>query len=247
MQAGDFSGEHDAEVFHAIDRNGWHMTTTERNDVGYCSALAYGEKYGFVCCVSMRQPCGEVSLVLARLLLGAMMYLGGDRLIGVSSTLSAVPTYVAAGFVEAHRVSECVTHIQSLAAPPADARLTRITGEHVPAVCEYDPQFFPGPRDAFVRSWTCQQGRIGMALIDAGRVLGYAVIRRPGPGPVDFLVGPLFADGLVEASLLLSGCRMRRCSESTADPVCPRFQPAGHSVHPTPHSRPVSSNSDFQM
>ncbi|MCP4022136.1 MAG: GNAT family N-acetyltransferase, partial [Desulfobacteraceae bacterium] len=55
----------------------------------------------------------------------------------------------------------------------------------------YDTDFFPAQRNAFLRAWLCQKDSPVLGIIEDGQLKGYGMIR---PCRTGFKIGPLFAD-----------------------------------------------------
>ena len=119
------------------------------------------------------------------------------RTVGLDGVPAQQPNYRKSGFELAWRnvryegLSRCDM--------PLDPRLARIGQGLMPSILAYDRPCFGAPREAFLTSWLRGGGRTGYAIVDAGEVLGYGVIR---PCREGHKIGPLFADDDAVADLI---------------------------------------------
>ncbi|MDP1983531.1 MAG: hypothetical protein Q8K23_13360 [Sulfuritalea sp.] len=69
---------------------------------------------------------------------------------------------------------------------------------------EFDRNFFPEPRTAFLKAWVSQPGTISLGASKGSKLSAYGVLR---PCRVGFKIGPLFADSSELAEAIFAGLR----------------------------------------
>jgi hypothetical protein len=69
-------------------------------------------------------------------------------------------------------------------------------------VLAYDRGCFPAPRPTFLRAWLALPESVALGCVREVRLAGFGVAHR---GVEGFKIGPLFADDLAAAELLLRG------------------------------------------
>ena len=186
----------DAAAFTAADPAGFLMGFLGEEPVTAISVVAYGEAYGFLgfyLCRPEQRGKGygwqTWQAGMARL---------GERVIGLDGVVAQQENYRRLGFALAHRNIRFGGTVA--AGPPRDPRLVAVTQDLLPAIGAYDSALVPAARPAFLAAWLDGGGgREGVALIVDGALRGYGVIR---PAVSGFKIGPLFADGPMEADLL---------------------------------------------
>lgn len=187
-------GLDDAACFRAEDPGGFLMAFVDGEPAATISVLNYGPSFGFLGFYICR-PDLRGRGIGYRLWQAGMARLG-DRVVGLDGVVDQQDNYRKSGFVLAHR------NIRHSGRPaveaPDDPRLAAIGPDLVDAVVAYDRPFFAAPREKFLRCWLGGD-RTGWALVEAGRVTGYGVIRGARDGAK---IGPLFADDAGRAELL---------------------------------------------
>jgi GNAT acetyltransferase-like protein/acetyltransferase (GNAT) family protein len=185
----------DAECFYGADPKGFLMARLDGEPIGCISVVTYQPDFaflGFYIVTPAQRGRGHGF----RLWQAGMARLA-DRVVGLDGVVAQQQNYKKSGFALAHRnirfggVAAC--------AEPHDTRIVSIGPEQVDAVIAYDRTFFPAERGAFVRCWLRPGQRKALALVEAGAVHGYGVIRACRHG---FKIGPLFANSNEGADLL---------------------------------------------
>ncbi len=186
----------DAAAFHAADPSGFLMGFLGDEPVTAISVVAYGAAYGFLgfyLCRPEQRGRGYGWQTWQ----AGLEHLGA-RVIGLDGVVAQQDNYRRSGFALAHRtirVSGTVT-----AGPPRDPRLVPVTAALLPAIQAYDAGLVPAARPAFLDAWLGGGGgRQAIAFVRDGVVRGYGVIR---PAVTGFKIGPLFAEGAMEADIL---------------------------------------------
>jgi hypothetical protein len=186
----------DASAFHAADPDGLLGCFVDNEMAAGISAIRYGSNFGFIglyICRPEARGKGHGRVVWD----AGMTYLHG-RTIGLDGVPEQQANYASMGF---EPVYETVRWSGDLSGSTI-GDVTDATPEIVPAIVAYDRSFFPSERSAFLAEWL-KRPRIGKVVLREGWITGYAVCRECHDG---WKIGPLFADGLTEAELLLSAC-----------------------------------------
>lgn len=188
-------GQCDGDCFYETDPNGYFMGDLDGRMVASISAVAYDDSFGFIGFYIVRPEHRGKGMGIS-VWNRAIEYLG-DRNIGLDGVLEQEPNYQKSGFKTAYhniRYEGIGGGIPSDKAVP----LNTIPFEQV---AEFDQQFFPVNRKAFVKSWINMPNAVGRGIIKEGRLAGYGVIRSCRSG---FKIGPLFADSGETAQDLFS-------------------------------------------
>ena len=197
-------GIDDAEPFLAADPAGFMMAWLDGEPAVSISAVAYGSAYGFIglyiCRPDLRGHAlgaGLVRVALERL---------ADRPIGIDGVLERVANYERLGFAFSHRNLRFGGAVPPIETP--DERIRPIDPAVAPKVAALDEQMFGCARDGFVNEWLQEtSSRSGVALVEDGEVTGYGVIRDCASG---HKVGPLFADSVHDADVILRSLSAKR-------------------------------------
>jgi ribosomal protein S18 acetylase RimI-like enzyme len=189
-------GLYDAACFHGTDPDGFFLGELDGEPVACISCVAYDDSYGFLGQYIVR-PGFRGRGYGVQVWRAGMTHLG-TRNVGLDGVLAQVGNYERSGFAFAHH------HIRYLGQgggrPPAG--VVRLSAVPFEDVLTYDRRCFPAPRPAFLRDWLALPESISLGCMRDGRLAGFGVARRSVDG---FKVGPLFADDLTAADLLLRG------------------------------------------
>lgn len=190
-------GWNDAGIFYAVDPKGYFMAFHDGVAIGSISAVAYDQTFGFIGFFIVKSAWrgGRVGVLLGR---RALEYLG-PRAIGIDGVEKKEKNYLHFGFTLAYH------HLRYEGAAIGGRASDRLRpADAVPweALAAYDRRCFPAPRPAFLARWVRQPGGAALAVLEAGAVAGYGVIR---PCQKGHKIGPLFADAPVLAETLFLG------------------------------------------
>jgi GNAT superfamily N-acetyltransferase len=182
-------GLHDASCFHAADPHGFFVGKLDNNAIAVASAVAYDENFSFfgLYIVDPVYRGHGYGLVLTH---ACLTYLG-TRVVGLDGVVKMTDKYEQLGFTTAHYNARY--EIQSHLIPCTTLSMPVISLKNVPfsMLKLYDRQHFQAPRDVFLKRWVTQPGVKTAAIIQAGALCGYGVMR---PCHHGFKIGPLFAD-----------------------------------------------------
>jgi hypothetical protein len=122
----------------------------------------------------------------------------GTRNVGLDGVLAQQRNYERSGFAVAHY------HIryQGEGGGQSPAGVVRLSAVPFEDVLAYDRGCFPAPRPTFLRAWLSLPESVALGCLREGRLAGFGVAHR---GVEGFKIGPLFADDLLAAELLLRG------------------------------------------
>lgn len=196
-QEGWNPGEDDAPSYYAADPGGFLGCYINNQLVSMVSAVQYGEAYGFlgfyICHPEFRrQGLGAV------IWNAAMKRLEG-RTIGLDGVVEEQDNYAKSGFRLVHQNMRYSG--LSDVTMPMDQRISIIGKGILPSIIEYDRNYFPAERSAFLERWMEPMNpmRRGLYLVEEGIVRGYGVIRAARDG---YRIGPMAAETPEGADLL---------------------------------------------
>jgi hypothetical protein len=128
----------------------------------------------------------------------AMRQLEG-RLIGLDGVVAQQANYRRSGFALAWTNIRFGGEAPVLPAPRA--RIVPARSVPFAAIEALDRQVFPAPRPAFLRTWLGAPGHVALALLEAGEVAGFGVIR---PCRTGHKIAPLVAATEAQAESLVA-------------------------------------------
>ncbi|MGW8380861.1 GNAT family N-acetyltransferase [Streptomyces sp. ODS28] len=194
-------GGGDAACFHPTDPGGFFVGRVGGRIVSAVSVVNYSAEYAFLGYYMVRSGMRRGGLGLATW--RAAVPHAGERTIGLDGVPAQQETYERAGFTAAYRNLRYAGR-PTRPAPGSGAldgapRIEPADAAPADAVATYDRRCFPADRRHFVGRWLAARGHIGYAALRDGQVSGYGVIR---PARDGMRIGPLFADGPLEAEAL---------------------------------------------
>jgi hypothetical protein len=186
----------DPEAFRAADRKGFIGSFVDDEMVAGISAVAYGERYGFIglyiCRPDMRGR-GHGRAVWAA---GTERLQG--RTVGLDGVDAQFENYRRKGFDPAYRTIRFGGRVGSLVASES---VRPTTDKDRTGIFNLDRRCFPAPRQSFLDRWLAPPHRTVVSR-NGNEISGYAVMRQCREG---WKVGPIFAENEdVAASLLAS-------------------------------------------
>ncbi|CAM9281480.1 unnamed protein product [Laminaria digitata] len=205
-------GNADAKPFQAADPEGFFISKTEDGEpVASVSAVRYGEDYGFIglyICAPEFRGRGHGLAVFRH----GMDHLEG-RVMGLDAVLEQQANYAKLGFEVAHLTLRFEGVGGAVDAPPSltptaegeqggGLVVEKLGQDNVELVLDFDRGHVPAPRAQFMRTWFANPGHTTLVAMEKGSVRGYGVLRPSAGGA---RIGPLFADSVKVAELLLMG------------------------------------------
>jgi hypothetical protein len=198
-------GLDDLPVFHQTDPDGFLMGFLDGKPVSSISVVRYGGNYGFLGFYIVAAEHRGTGVGFATWNAG-LAHLAG-RTVGLDGVVAQQDNYRKSGFVLAGRNIRYTGRPELEPVGTSDA-VRPVAMTDLDAITAYDRNFFPAPRDIFVKSWVLSHEgarREGLVYIADGNIAGYGVIRECRSG---FKIGPLFADDEpVAAALFKALCR----------------------------------------
>ncbi len=190
-------GEDDAPSYFAADPDGFLGCYLNNQLVSMVSAVKYGEAYGFlgffICHPHFRgQGFGGV------IWNAALRRLEGCT-IGLDGVVEQQDNYAKSGFKLVHQnMRYCGLSTVTM---PIDPRISIIGKGILPSIIEYDRNYFPADRTAFLERWLEPMNPIrrGVCVVEGGILQGYGVIRAARDG---YRIGPMLAETPETADLL---------------------------------------------
>jgi GNAT superfamily N-acetyltransferase len=189
-------GLHDGPCFYAADPEGFFVGERDGEPIACLSCVAYDDSFGFLGQYIVR-PEYRGQGYGVRIWQAGMAHLG-PRNVGLDGVLTQQANYERSGFRFAYH------HVRYRGAGggPTPAGVVRLSAVPFDDVLAYDRRCFPAPRPLFLRGWLALRESVALGCVQEGRLAGFGAIRRSVEG---FKVGPLFADDLAAADLLLRG------------------------------------------
>ncbi len=191
-------GLNDSSAFYSADNNGFFIAELESEAIGCISAVSYSEDFGFVGFYVMKKEF-EGNYFGSQLALKAMRYLY-DKNVGLDGLIDRVENYVRLGFKYAYPNARYEMIVPDIWEYTPCTKIQDYNDNHFSDICKYDRQCFPAERAKFLQTWLNMGNATAKVLFNENQIRGYAVVRKCLNG---FKIGPLFADGFVQAENLL--------------------------------------------
>lgn len=198
-------GRADAACFATVDAGGFMVAELDGAPAAVISVVNYDARFAFLGFYIVRPELRGQGIGL-RLWQAGLAH-AGERTIGLDGVPAQQANYSRQGFVFAHR------NIRFAGTPEAGEAgdtvdLARVAFE---AVAMSDARVFPAPRAAFLKAWLTAPGHAGRAVMQAGRLKGWGVVR---PARAGWKIGPLIAEDPETADVLFRALRAAAGSEA---------------------------------
>lgn len=190
-------GIHDAAAFYQADATGFLAGKYNDQIIATISAVKYGSHFGFIGLYIVKDKFRGKGFGF-KLWEAAISSLSG-RNIGLDGVLAQQDNYKKSGFKLAHRNIRFAGKSTKRSLPKR-----AIASEHIEFkdIADYDRQFFPDERSAFLKHWIAPEISQTLAIVEDSRILGYGSIRACDRG---FKIGPLNAEtGEIAVELFLA-------------------------------------------
>ncbi len=188
--------ECDAACYYAADNGGFFVGELDGEPIAAISAVRY-EGFGFlgfyIVAPSFRGQGYGIQLWRR-----AMEYLEGC-VTGLDGVVAQQENYRRSGFALAYnniRYQGSVNNLGSYSHP----EVVDLGSVPFDTLLQYEADFFPASREAFLRCWVTQPGSVALGYIGDGELRGYIVARKCTDG---YKIAPLFADTPEIAEALL--------------------------------------------
>lgn len=193
-------GIYDHVPFAAADPGGFLIGTVDGQPAAVISAIRYGTGFGFIGCYIVA-PEWRGKGYGWQIWQAAMQRLAG-RNVGLDGVVAQQENYRRSGFVLAHANVRHVGKAGTDKSRFADGCALRpLHSEPMDRIADFDSEFFPNDRRAFLHAWLSQPHATGQVAIKGGQIAGYGQIR---PCRSGFKIGPLFANQPAIAMALFS-------------------------------------------
>jgi ribosomal protein S18 acetylase RimI-like enzyme len=189
-------GLHTGPCFFATHPEGFFVGELDGQLVSCISCVAYDDTFGFLGHYIVKPEFRGRGYGIQTWRAG-MAHLG-TRNVGLDAVLAQQRNYERSGFAVVHH------HIryQGEGGGPSPAGVVRLSAVPFGDVLAYDRGCFPAPRPTFLRAWLAMPESVALGYLREGRLAGFGVAHRSVEG---FKIGPLFADDLAAAGVLLRG------------------------------------------
>jgi ribosomal protein S18 acetylase RimI-like enzyme len=194
----------DVDCFRRADEAGFLGLFLGRRMAASISAVAYDSAFGFLGLYIVAPEFRGQGWGLQ--LWKAGMSRLGDRIIGLDGVVAQQDNYARSGFRLAWRNQR----YEGRGGGSEPSGLVPLAAVPFDEIAAYDRGAFAAPRNRFLACWTGRhQGR---AIVEAGKLRGFGVIRRCRVG---WKIGPLFAADASLAEALLAGL----AAQAPAEPI----------------------------
>jgi hypothetical protein len=189
-------GLHTGPCFFATDPGRFFVGELDGQPVSCISCVAHDASFGFLGLYIVKPEFRGRGYGLETWRTG-MAHLG-TRNVGLDAVRAQQGNYERSGFAVAH------DHVRyrGEGGGPSPAGVVRLSAVPFEDVLAYDRGCFPAPRPTFLRAWLALPESVALGCLREGRLAGFGVAQR---GVEGFKVGPLFADDLAAAEVLLRG------------------------------------------
>lgn len=195
-------GLHDIESFYAADPSGFLVGYLGDDPIASISVVKYDDSYGFLGFYIVKPEYRGKGYGF-ELWKAGLAYLDGCN-VGLDGVVEQQGNYKQSGFKLAYgniRFEGFGGGVE-----PEGIGLVDLAGLPLSEVLEYDSAFFPADRQRFLQQWIKQTDSLALGIMQAGRLVGYGVIR---PCRNGFKIGPLFADDALLAEELFLALRAK--------------------------------------
>lgn len=186
----------DAACFATVDPGGFLIGELDGVPAATISCVNYDDRFAFLGFYIVRQDLRGRGYGLQ--IWNAAIAHAGSRVIGLDGVVAQQANYKKSGFQLAY---PNIRYGGTVVAPAAPQGLIALCDVPPAMVEASDATVFPAPRPAFLRAWIGVPGHIGCALMRAGRLAGWGVLR---PCRRGCKIGPLVADSRATAEAVLS-------------------------------------------
>ena len=182
-------GLSDAECFFSTDPEGFLIGYLNDEPISCISVVSYGPEFGFLGFYIVRPEYRGKGFGISLWNL-AIKHLG-DCNIGLDGVVAEQANYAKSGFHLAYRNIRYEGSDLGGGQESGGSGIVDLVGNGHPELVEYDSNCFGVPRASFLEYWLKQPHVVALAKVQAGRLIGYGVIR---PCREGYKIGPLFAD-----------------------------------------------------
>jgi len=199
-------GLHDANCYYQADPQGFLVGVLEGELIGCISAIKYSSEFGFIGFYLVKPEYGGLGYGF-QIWQAALNYLSGCN-IGLDGVTAQQANYQKSGFTLAYANVRYQGIVKGLNEQVNTNRSEIMLNQIRPLnqlnfiqIAEYENEFFPSERHAFLQQWIEQENSIAFAYLKGETLMGYGVMRQCLEG---YKIAPLFANTPDIAAELLS-------------------------------------------
>lgn len=195
-------GLYDIESFYAADPNGFLVGYLGGEAIASISVVKYDDSYGFLGFYIVKPEYRGKGYGF-KLWQAGLQYLEGCN-VGLDGVVEQQGNYKQSGF----KLAYGNIRFEGVGGgdEPEGIGLIDLSELPLSEVLDYDAAFFPTERALFLQKWINQTGSSALGIKQAGKLVGYGVIR---PCRNGFKIGPLFADDALLAEELFLALRAK--------------------------------------
>lgn len=182
-------GLHDADCFYAADPQGFFVGLLEGEPIATLSAVRYGRSYGFLGFYIVKSEYRGMGYGL-QIWQAGLNYLQ-KRTVGLDGVVAQQANYIKSGFELAHRNIRYEGIGGSVNLSNSQTEILTLSSIPFEAILDYDSEFFPDDRSAFLKCWVQQPASYAVGVMGDRNLSGYGLLRVCRRG---YKVGPLFAN-----------------------------------------------------
>ncbi|AJR06112.1 N-acetyltransferase [Photobacterium gaetbulicola] len=188
-------GLYDIESFYAADPNGFLVGYLGEEPISSISVVKYDDSYGFLGFYIVKPEYRGRGYGF-ELWQAGLQYLAGCN-VGLDGVVEQQANYKQSGF----KLAYGNIRFEGFGGgeEPEGIGLVDLCELPLSEVLDYDHAFFPADRQCFLQAWIGQTGSTALGIKQAGKLVGYGVIR---PCRNGFKIGPLFAEDVLLAEEL---------------------------------------------
>ncbi|MEL6399438.1 MAG: GNAT family N-acetyltransferase [Cyanobacteria bacterium J06607_6] len=190
-------GLHDADCFYAADPEGFLMGWLDDEPIAAISVVKYGTSFGFLGFYLVKPAFRGQGY-------GWQIWQAGldslqNRTIGLDGVVDQQSNYLKSGFQLAYRNIRYEGWGDAMPVNGPANPVTPLANVPMTQVIEYDRQYFPEERSAFLQCWLNQPDSNAIAVVHNDSLMGYGLLR---PCRQGYKIGPLLADNSAIAETL---------------------------------------------
>lgn len=188
-------GMHDAQCFYAADPTGFLIGLLDDEPIALISVVKYGSGFGFLGCYIVKPEYRGQGYGMQIWKAGLATLQG--RTVGLDGVVAQQGNYMKSGF----KLACANIRYQGVAGGnfPANPAIVPLSTLPFAELDAYDQALFTENRTAFLRCWIEQPASTALGILQAGKLAGYAVLRKCRSG---YKIGPLFANSAALAEQL---------------------------------------------
>lgn len=181
-------GLDDAVSFQQIDPQGFFVGYLDNQFISCVSNVKYSDKDSFIGLYIVKPEFRGQGF--GKAIWDHAMNYSADQNIGLDGVIDQQENYKKSGFKFAFQNERFCLESNNFS-PKLSEYI--ISATHIPMykIVEYDADFVPCQRQAFLISWLCAPHAKSLVFYDEKKIKGYGVIRKCRAG---YKIGPLFAD-----------------------------------------------------